>query len=569
VLVDFLGAGGFGQVWKARDDSGIEVALKFIQLDVRTRNAELRGLKVMKNVRHAHVLPMFRSWDFGGWLVLALELGDQSLYQRLLEAVRRKEIGIPQPELLEYVREAAKGLDYLHGRKIQHRDVKPANLLLVGGSIKVADFGLTKLLEATIATNTDRGTAGTPRFAAPEVWGGKTSKHSDQFALAVSWCQLRGARLPFVGDDWRAVAWSICNGTPDLSMIPEAERPAVARALEKDPDRRWPSCREFVEALHSSAGAGGTLRRIQDTPEPLDCTGVNGVSAADVRKAQKAWAKYLGRKVRERVEVAGGVTMTFVLVPPGKFRMGSPVGERDRADDETLHTVVLTEPFDLGKYEVTQAQYRALVSRVMSRVLKEPDPSHFKGAADLPVEQVSWEEAAAYCRELTKLRSDGHVYRLPTEAEWEFGCRGGRPSSLPFGVGEGHSLSPLQANFNGRLPYGGADAGESPGQTGGVGSYAPNALGLCDMHGNVWEWCSDWYGPYPLESIPNSAATAEGQYRVLRGGGWNESGGRCRAAYRHGFAPGIRRVSLGFRVARTVPSVANWSTTEQRTSTGH
>jgi formylglycine-generating enzyme required for sulfatase activity len=553
-LVEFLGAGQFGQVWKARDDSGFEVALKFIRLDTRTKSAELRRLDLMKNVRHPHVVPMFHSWNLDDWLVLALELGDQNLSQRFDEAEKRGEVGIPRAELLEYVREAAKGLDYLHGRKIQHRDVKPANLLLVGGSIKVADFGLTKLLEATIATNTNRGMTGTPAFAAPEVWGGKTSKHSDQFALAVSWCQLRGARLPFGGDDWKAIAWAITSGAADLSMIPEAERPAVERALAKDPDRRWPSCREFVEALHSPEGSGGRLR---GRPAPLDCTGVTGVSAADVRRAQEAWAQYLGRKVEETVEIADGLPVTFVLVPPGRFRMGSPEGEKDReGHDETPHTVELSQPFDLGKYEVTQAQYRALVSRIQYEELKDPDPSRFKGA-DRPVEQVSWAEAAAFARELTRLRADKFVYRLPTEAEWEYACRGGRPFTHPFGIGDGHSLSSREANFDGKYPYGAAAEGKYLEQTSRVGSYAANPLGLFDMHGNVWEWCADRFGPYPRDEVSNPTGAVKSPHRVLRGGGWINLGKYCRAAFRRGDEPGERNDALGFRLARTIPPRAN------------
>ena len=130
-----------------------------------------------------------------------------------------------------------------------------------------------------------------------------------------------------------------------------------------------------------------TEERFVGAPQLLDCTRPDGVIAAAVRNAQEAWAKYLGRSVEETVEIANGVTMTFVLVPPGKFRMGSPQGETDRVKDETLHTVILTEPFDLGKYEVTQAQYAALVTRATTEKLKgkDRDPSHFKGV-DLPVD---------------------------------------------------------------------------------------------------------------------------------------------------------------------------------------
>jgi hypothetical protein len=248
-LLEKLGEGGFGQVWKARDDNGFEVALKFLRLDVRTGAAEQRALEVMKNVRHPHVLPMFRSWQVGHWLVLALELGGKTLYHRLAEVEAAGQVGIPLPELLEYLAETAKGLDYLHELNIQHRDVKPHNLLLVGGAVKVADFGLAKLLEHSLASNSG---SMTPAYAAPEQIQGVMSPHADQYSLAVSYCQLRGGRLPFVGETPQ-VLYGHLQGKPDLTMLPETERPAVARALAKGPDERWPSCRHFVDALTRAA----------------------------------------------------------------------------------------------------------------------------------------------------------------------------------------------------------------------------------------------------------------------------------------------------------------------------
>jgi formylglycine-generating enzyme required for sulfatase activity len=292
-------------------------------------------------------------------------------------------------------------------------------------------------------------------------------------------------------------------------------------------------------------------------PRSLDCTGADGVSAADVRRAQEAWAKYLGRQVEETVEIGDGVKMIFVLVPPGMFRMGSPSEEQDyltktffegkRPDwfgSERLHKVTLTEPFDLGKTEVTQAQYQALIG---------DNPSEFKGA-DEPVETVSWEEARNYAAKLTGKRSDKHTYRLPTEAEWEYSCRGGRSSSKPFGIGDGASLSSDQANFDGNYPYGGAGKGRYLEATCRVRSYPANPLGLFDMHGNVWEWCADWYGPYPQRGAPNPTGPAEGSSRVYRGGSWDDFARSCRAAFRDRGAPGYRNYDLGFRLARSAPS---------------
>ncbi|HJT79191.1 MAG TPA: SUMF1/EgtB/PvdO family nonheme iron enzyme [Gemmataceae bacterium] len=296
----------------------------------------------------------------------------------------------------------------------------------------------------------------------------------------------------------------------------------------------------LLAALHHGPRDTGQLVRTAPSrhadvprPAPLDCTSADGVSAAEVRQAQEVWAKYLGREIEETVEIANGVKMTFVIIPPGKFRMGSPEGEDGRFNDETLHEVTLSEPFDLGKTEVTQAQYQALTGN---------NPSNFKGA-DLPVEQVSWERARDYATWLMQKRDDQHTYRLPTEAEWEYSCRGGRPFSKPFGIGDATSLSSDQANFNGNRK-----------QTCPVGSYPANALGLFDMHGNVWEWCADRYGLYLPGNATNPTGPAQGSVRILRGGCWICDASRCRAAVRDKREPGWRRLDLGFRLARSSPS---------------
>jgi formylglycine-generating enzyme len=315
-------------------------------------------------------------------------------------------------------------------------------------------------------------------------------------------------------------------GLPALSAL----RKAASTSADAEVRRR---AGQLVEEV---------LRRSR--PVALDCTGEQGVGAAEVRGAQEAWAKYLGRQVEETIEIAGGVKMTFVLIPPGKFRMGSPKDEKERGDDEVLHAVTLTEPFDLAKTEATQAQYQALGL---------DNPSHFKGDA-LPVEQVSWEEALHWAEELTKKRGDKHLYRLPTEAEWEYSCRGGRSSSQPFGIGDGRALSSRQANFDGNYPYGVADKGKPLAATCAVASYRANAFGLNDMHGNVWEWCADWYEPYLVGPVTNPMGPLEGSVRVIRGGSWRGHGRDCRAARRSRSGPGDRDDRLGFRLARSVPS---------------
>ncbi|HEY8504336.1 MAG TPA: serine/threonine-protein kinase, partial [Gemmataceae bacterium] len=205
-LVRRLGEGGFGEVWQAEGPGGFPVALKFIRPPGRVGEPELRALEITKRLRHPNLLAVFGAWQAGGRLVIAMELAERSLLDRLREVRAQGLSGIPRDELLEYMREAAKGVDFLNeprvlfeGRRpvrVQHRDLKPHNILLVGGGVKVADFGLARLLEGAPP---GRAVVLAPPYAAPEFFAGHTSRHSDQYSLAVTYCQLRGGRLPFEG----------------------------------------------------------------------------------------------------------------------------------------------------------------------------------------------------------------------------------------------------------------------------------------------------------------------------------------------------------------------------------
>jgi formylglycine-generating enzyme required for sulfatase activity/serine/threonine protein kinase len=243
-------------------------------------------------------------------------------------------------------------------------------------------------------------------------------------------------------------------------------------------------------------------------------------------------------------EITNSVGMKLVLIPAGKFRMGSPNTETDRASDEgPEHEVEITRPFYMGIYEVTQKQYQAVMGRNPSWF--SPTGEGKKKVANLstdefPVEMVSWYEAVAFCNKLSALPEEerfGRWYRLPTEAEWEYACRAGAALKTPFHFGR--SLSSYQANIDYLQ------------RTTTVGSYAPNAFGLFDMHGNVWEWCADWYDAdyYGKSPKHDPQGPQKGQRRVLRGGSWFVSGGPySRSARRHGTEPGFRNDNLGFRV---------------------
>ena len=239
--------------------------------------------------------------------------------------------------------------------------------------------------------------------------------------------------------------------------------------------------------------------------------------------------------------------MKFALIPAGKFLMGSPESEEDRDEDEgPQHEVEITRPFSLGVHPVTQEQYKKVMGKNPSRFTRKKG-----GGANHPVEQVSWEEAVEFCHKLTgrpEEKASGRTYRLPTEAEWEYASRGGANSSSPFFFGD--SLSSAQANFDGNFPYGGAAEGPYLQRTTPVGSYRPNAFGLFDMHGNVWEWCADWYDANYYEQSPRQdpQGPQNGNLRVLRGGSWPNVGRYCRSACRYGLEPGNRISFIGFRV---------------------
>jgi formylglycine-generating enzyme required for sulfatase activity len=173
------------------------------------------------------------------------------------------------------------------------------------------------------------------------------------------------------------------------------------------------------------------------------------------------------------------------------------------------------------------------------------NPSAFNDDPRNPVEQVSWEDAQGFIDELSA-RVQGLQARLPTEAEWEYACRAGRDT--PFSFGE--NITPEQVNYNGQYPYAGGKKGLHRERTVPVGSLPPNAWGLYEMHGNVWEWCADWYGGYASEPQVDSSGPAEGADRVLRGGSWILYGRLCRSALRSGIEPSFRNGYFGFRLAR-------------------
>jgi formylglycine-generating enzyme required for sulfatase activity len=238
----------------------------------------------------------------------------------------------------------------------------------------------------------------------------------------------------------------------------------------------------------------------------------------------------------------------MVWIPAGSFTMGSPTSEALRSSVEVQHTVTLTRGFYIGRYEVTQGQYLAVVGN---------NPSHFPGDLNHPVEMGSWHDATNYCARLTQSdRAAGRIpstwgYRLPTEAEWEYACRAGTTTAFHFGSAIRGGMANFYSNYEYDAAIGQTDV-SSPvgylGRTTTVGSYAANAFGLYDMHGNVWEWCQDWRGSYPSGTVVDPTGPISGSLRVGRGGGWGNNGWDCRSAFRGGSIPTNGDSRIGFRV---------------------
>jgi formylglycine-generating enzyme required for sulfatase activity len=261
------------------------------------------------------------------------------------------------------------------------------------------------------------------------------------------------------------------------------------------------------------------------------------VSPATVQ--QKEAADKAGQPLEKKIDISSEVNMVVVFIPAGEFEMGSPMDEIKRDDDEGQHHIKLTKPFYMGKFEVTQLQYREIMSE---------NPSKF-GGDNLPVENVSWYEAARFLKKLSD--KTNLKFRLPTEAEWEYACRAGTTTAFNTGT----TIDSDFANYEATTPYANGIIGKDLKSTNKVGSYAPNAFGLCDMHGNVWEWCNDFYDNeyYKVTPTvdPQGPQVNKGD-KVMRGGAWNERPNKCRSADRNNRGPKTNQPIIGFRVVMDI-----------------
>jgi len=279
----------------------------------------------------------------------------------------------------------------------------------------------------------------------------------------------------------------------------------------------WPTYR------YNSVG----LRLVRNVDHKAEVTPTVPKSYNEAKEVQKAVAKSLQKEAKpgkvEIIDLSKDVKLEMVLIPAGKVTMGSPASEKRLLYIETQHEVTLTKPFYIGKHEITQEQWEAVMGN---------NPSSRTKGAKFPVTDVSWEDCQKFIKKLNAKTSGG--YRLPTEAEWEYSCRAGTTTEYSYGA----SLTKADANIEG-------------GSIKEVGSYVPNAFGLYDMHGNVWEWCEDLYGDYPAGAVIDPKGPAMGEDRVRRGGSFSDSDSVACSSFRLNGTPSNRTGASGFRLART------------------
>ena len=398
-------------------------------------------------------------------------------------------------------------------------------------SLEIAGFGhglfTQGLLEAM--------DAGEPALAlCGDAFAGAVREHMDVLARRESIAarqrpssEINGPAFPLFGEGVFAPSTTVSKSKPLFAAVSAPALVVCPVCGRKNEQKDTFRCRE--------CGRDNLCLRHQDAESFLcyEC---------EAEWKQKAEAAERARKAHERAEaerkaaeaampkagdtktivLPGGAKMEMVWCPPGEFMMGSPESEMGRKDNETQHRVTLTKGFWMAKTPVTQAQWGSVMGN---------NPAKFKGQ-DRPVECVSWGDCIEFCRKA------GQGLQLPTEAQWEYACRAGTTGAY---------------GGTGRL----ADMGwyyvNSGLKTHPVGQKQPNAWGLYDMHGNVWEWCADCYGDYPNGPVTAPQGASFGSYRLLRGGGWDGDAGGCRSAYRYHFNPSLAYDYLGFRPARILP----------------
>ena len=601
-LVELLGHGGMGQVWKAIDPDRKDdhnhgfVVLKFLP-DVLRLNAdateEFKGTyRRVQSLHHEHICPLY---DVGEEPSLGCFQVMQFLEGITLRTLIRQEDpqnnGLPLRRVIDLLTPIAKALDYAHRNKLIHRDIKPENIIFDPATeeVHLIDFGLAAEVRTSMSKYSQQrmSTSGTEAYMSPEQWQGQLQEAaSDQWALAVVAWELLTGRLPFHGDGMQ-LGFAVCQA--ELSPLPNTLQhlqPVFHKAMAKDRAQRYPSCREFLKSIANARPAAPTII-VSKTPALLGFP----ASEAQVKDLQQQWAKYLNMPV-----VTQQPCGEMVLIPPGEFLMGSSQSPEEIAqlfakfepkiewikDELPQHRVTITQPFLMGKSAITVGAFRNF--ETATGYVTEPekdgeggwgyDPdaegNKFVGrqtrftwrntgwdqSDDHPVVNVTWNDASAYLeflnQQVVRSGQPSKVFRLAREAEWEYGCRAGT-GAFYYNGNDPEAFyrigNCVDGTWNQKWPNKNAIEGKSgflfsaP-----TCQFVPNAFGLHDMLGNVWEWCEDWYAAYDGTPSQDPTGPTSGSSRVLRGSSWGNDASDCRSARRVNSGPSCRDGGIGFRV---------------------
>jgi formylglycine-generating enzyme required for sulfatase activity len=602
-LLRLIGRGAYGEVWLARDRTGAYRAVKVVfraSFDHdRPYEREFDGIRKFEPVSRSYanqvqILHVGRHDDRGCFYYIMELADDQQRGQQIdpktytpktLRSELREHGRLPARECLRIGAALAGALENLHGHGLIHRDIKPGNIIFAHGVPKLADIGLVTDRDVSVSY------VGTEGYIPPE---GPGSAQADLFGLGKVLYEMATGRdrmdFPELPTDLEEL--------PDREVLLELNV-IIGKACARDPRRRYRSAQKMFEALarlqrgkhvrrdqlwlRRLAIAGPCLglaavlglvvlgakylpkRSAAPKPEvnPADQAVQTNRSAAIIREALQPATPALEtaeaqtkNTQREAARVRPGPKSAVVSPPvsfprgiplpsdmvwirPGTFIMGSSATQQDPDPPGRPQTLVtLTQGFFVGAHEVTQGEYTPVMGT---------NPSAHKGDRNLPVENVSWIDATNYCARLTERERRagrlpaGWAYRLPTEAEWEYACRAG--TNTRFSYGEDPEFRQL-ADY---AWYG----HNSSGMTHSVGMKLPNAWGLYDMAGNVWEWCEDSYnGGYPGGSVTNRYGGPMGVHPIFRGGSYSYGmdPARCRSAIRGATVPTTKRKDIGFRV---------------------
>ena len=545
-----LGRGGMGCVFLCRDmrADNREMALKTVPDILRNNTEAVAELKqeynTMYELTHDGIVAVRNLVDDVFRYYVVMDYADGETLESYLKNHPKPGLAVTQ----EVVRRLAAALDYAHGKGLIHRDVKPANVMVqIDGekvkSVKLLDFGLGRCIRESFSRTTGQWmTGGTPAYKSPEQWNpaafGNPTAKSDQYSLGALAYEMLNGTYPFAGCDFETLGYSVLHTAPSTIVgVSEAVNAALQMALVKKPDDRFENCVAFAKALEGRAAADISV--VEAAPPQAANQTPSSPAAASAEKKDNLTFK-----------LADGVDLEMIWIPAGTFMMGSPEDELGRYDNETQHQVTLTQGFWIGKYPVTQAQYKGVTGG---------NPSHFTSffggmKKDNPVESVSWDEIGHFCYVLNETHESelpsGYKFALPTEAQWEYACRAGTTRAL------NSNQNLLNGNgYDSRLDELGWYDANSGGKTHPVGQKKPNAWGLYDMHGNVWEWCRDnckYAGGVATDTYRDGVVDpvcCSGSNRVLRGGSWRNFAGYCRSASRHDRDPSISRNYVGFRLA--------------------